>query len=61
MNQPALTAVVGSCTKRAIGTKGGFGYKALKDGLEIALMDSVILAFWACSEEKEKRVQRINY
>lgn len=61
MNQPALTAVVGSCTKRAIGNKGGFGYKALKDGLEIALMDSMILAYWACSEDKEKRIQRINY
>lgn len=61
MNQPSLTAVISSCTKRAIGNKGGFGYKALKDGLEIALMDSMILAYWACSEEKEKRIQRINY
>lgn len=61
MNQPSLTAVVGSCEKRAIGSKGGYGYKALKEGLEISLMDSVILAFWACSEYKEQKKQRISY
>lgn len=62
MGQPSLTNAVGNCEKRAIGANGGFGYKAQKEGIEIALLDSVILAYWACSTTKEvKKKQRVRY
>ncbi len=61
MGQPSLAQVVSNCEKRAIGTNGGFGYKAILDGARIELMDSMILAFWSCSEQKEKRKQTISY
>ncbi len=62
MGQPSLTNAIGNCEKRAIGSNGGFGYRSIKDGVEIALMDSVILAYWACAETKqEKKKQRISY
>ena len=61
MNQPSLTQVVSNCEKRAIGTNGGFGYKALREDLEIALMDSVIFAYWQCITAKERKPQSIIY
>lgn len=61
MNQPSLMQSVSNCEKRAIGTNGGFGYKSLRDEIEIALLDSVIYAYWACSEHKEKKKQKIGY
>ena len=60
-DQPALTQAVSNCEKRAIGSSGGFGYRALKEGIEISLMDSMILAFWLCSHKKEKKAQRASY
>ena len=60
-DQPSLDQVVTNCEKRAIGTNGGFGYKALIEEHEIALMDSVILAYWLCITTKEVRKQRISY
>lgn len=61
MAQPSLVQIVSNCEKRAIGTNGGFGYKSILDGAKIELMDSMILAFWKCSEQKEKRKQKISY
>ena len=61
MNQPSLTQSVSNCEKRAIGSNGGFGYKSLKDDIEIALLDSAILAYWVCSVSKEKKKQKISY
>ena len=59
--QPSLAQVVSNCDKRSIGSNGGFGYKSLVDELEIALMDSAILAYWQCSESKEKKKQKVSY
>lgn len=61
MNQPSLTRSVSNCEKRAIGTNGGFGYKSLREDIEVALLDSVILAYWLCAQSKEKKKQRISY
>lgn len=61
MEQPSLEQSVSNCEKRAIGTAGGFGYKSLREGIEIALLDSVILAHFACTELKERKVQRVSY
>lgn len=60
-DQPSLSQVVTNCEKRAIGTNGGFGYKALIEEHEIALMDSIILAYWLCITTKEAKKQRISY
>lgn len=60
-NQPSLTKVVSNCEKRAIGSQGGFGYKGMKENIEISLLDSVILAYWQCADAKEKRKQRVSY
>lgn len=61
MNQPSLRQAATNCEKRAIGSNGGFGYRAQFDQMEIGLLDSCILAIWQCSEAKEKKKQRISY
>ena len=60
-DQPSLSQVISNCEKRAIGTNGGFGYKALREDLEIALMDSVILAYWQAVNARETSRQTITY
>lgn len=60
-NQPALTQSVTNCEKRAIGSSGGFGFRSIKDGVEVALLESAILAYWMCSKKKEQKPQRISY
>lgn len=60
-NQPSLTRSVSNCEKRAIGSNGGFGYKSLREDIEISLLDSVVLAYWLCSQSKEKKKQKISY
>lgn len=61
MGQPSLTQAIANCEKRAIGSNGGFGYKALKEGIEISLLDSVAIAHWLAKETKEAKKQRISY
>ena len=61
MEQPALDHVVTNCEKRAIGTQGGFGYKAIAADDDVSLMDAVILAAWAAQEFKEPKKQKISY
>ena len=59
--QPSLTQSVTNCDKRAIGSNGGFGYESQNESIDISLMDSAILAYWACATTKPKRKQRISY
>lgn len=59
MGQPSLVRSVSNCEKRAIGSSGGFGFKSILEGVEISLMDSMILAAWACGEHKPKRKQKV--
>ncbi|MCI5698467.1 MAG: terminase large subunit [Clostridiales bacterium] len=61
MDQPSLTQVATNCDKRPIGTSGGFGYRSQFEDMDIVLMDSAILAHWACKEEKESAKQKISY
>lgn len=61
MGQPSLVQAVSNCEKRLIGTNGGFGYRAIKEGVEIALLDSVILAYWACNKSKTVKKQQARY
>ena len=60
MGQPSLAQAASNCTKRAVGTSGGFGYKALKEGIKIELLDSAILAHWLCKDTKAQK-QKITY
>ena len=58
-NQPSLTQVVTNCEKRLIGSNGGFGYKSQFEDMDISLMDSALLAHWACHEFKPKKKQKL--
>lgn len=60
-NQLSLSKVVTNCEKRNIGTNGGFGYKSQFDDMDISLMDSALLAHWACTTNKPKKKQKISY
>ena len=60
-DQPSLTASATNSEKRTIGSSGGFGYKSQFDDMDICLMDSALLAHWACSNNKAKKKQQIRY
>lgn len=60
-DQASLSQVVTNCEKRAIGSNGGFGYESQYDDMDIALMDSALLAHWLCSENKHTRRQQVRY
>ena len=59
--QPALRQSATNCKHRAIGSGGGYGYSTLDDEIEVALVESVILATYACSNAKEAKKQRVSY
>ena len=61
MDQESLRQVVTNCERRAIGSGGGFGFRSKVEGVDIALLDSVILAVWACNNAKEEQKQKISY
>lgn len=59
--QPSLRQVAVNCEKRLIGSNGGFGYKSQYEDMDISLMDSALLAHWACSTIKGKKKQQVRY
>lgn len=59
--QPGLRQSVVNCQHRAIGSGGGYGYKTLDDDIEVALMESVVLATYVCSMAKEVKKQIVSY
>lgn len=59
--QPSLAQSVTNVEKRTIGTQGGYGFRSLKDGVDVTLLDSVILALYQCTRVKAKRKQKISY
>lgn len=60
--QPSLTKIATNCEKRTIGSNGGFGYKAqFNDDVDISLLDSALLAFWACNSFKPRKRQKVVY
>lgn len=58
--QPSLEEVASNCEKRPIASTG-FGYKSIKPDLEIAILDSVMLAHWAEREYRDRKPQRASY
>lgn len=61
MTQPSLDSVATNCEKRAIGSKGGYGYNAIRDVDNISILDACMLAVWAVEEFKEPKKQKISY
>ncbi len=61
MNQPSLTQSVSNCEHRLIGSNGGYGFKSIREDIDITLMDSMILAYWSCNSEKNKKKQKLYY
>lgn len=60
--QPAMAQAATNCEHRAIGANGGYGYKAIKDGVDITILDSAILAAWGVDEFKDAPTrQQISY
>ncbi|NLZ56290.1 MAG: terminase [Clostridiaceae bacterium] len=59
--QPSLEQVASNCEKRPIGSYGGWGYRSQLEDYDIALLDSVLLAHWACVNTKPPRRQKIRY
>jgi len=59
--QPSLAKVATNCDKRNIGSNGGFGYRSHFSDMDISLMDSALLAHWACVTTKPKKKQKISY
>lgn len=59
--QPSLREVATNCEHRAIGTSGGFGYRCTVPELDIILLESCSLAYWACSTFREGRKQKVSY
>lgn len=61
MAQPSVRQIVTNCEKRAIGSNGGFGYQSQRLEADVSILDSIILATWACGEGREKKKQNISY
>lgn len=59
--QPSLEQAVSNCEHRAIGSGGGFGYSSIMEGADVSLLESAVLAHWACANAKEKKKQKISY
>lgn len=60
-SQPSMKQIVTNCEKRKIGSGGGFGYKSILEGADVALMDSAILAHYSCSVARPPKKQHIGY
>lgn len=59
--QPSVTQAVSNCEKRMIGTNGAFGFRSLKEGIDVSIVESIAFAYWACSTQKERRKQKVWY
>lgn len=59
--QPSLTQVTTNVSKRNIGSNGGWGYTSQLADYDIALLESIVLANWACVNAKPVRKQRVSY
>ncbi len=59
--QSSLRTVATNVEKRTVGSSGGFAYRSILDGADIALLDSAVFAFWACERTREDRKQTVKY
>lgn len=54
-DQTSVRIAIGNCQERAIGTKGGFSYECIKEGMDTALIQCVMLAHYLCAKSKIKK------
>lgn len=54
MDQPSFTAVISNCEHRAIGSSGGFGFKAINEELDISMVEAAALAHYIAVNYKGK-------
>ena len=59
--QPSVTQAVANCEKRLVGTNGAFGYRSIKENVDVSIVESLALAYWGCFTTKPKRKQRVSY
>lgn len=59
--QPSLIQAVSNCEKRLIGRNGAFGFRSLREEIDISLVESVALSRWLCEISQERKKQRIQY
>lgn len=59
--QEGLASVASNCEHRPIGSSGGFGYRALEETAEIAILESAVLAYWHRHESKDRKKQKVRY
>lgn len=59
--QPSVTQAVANCEKRMIGINGAFGFRSLQEGIDVSIVESLALAYWSCSTQKERRKQKVWY
>ena len=59
--QPSVVQAVSNCEKRFIGSNGAFGFRSIKEGVDVSIVESMALAHWLCVVSKERRKQKIGY
>lgn len=59
--QFSLAQAATNCDHRAIGSNGGFGYRSLIEDVDVALLESTVLACWSCKMARDKKKQHISY
>lgn len=59
--QQSVTQAISNCEKRLIGNNGAFGFRSIKENVDVSIVESIALAYWSCSNVKERRKQRISY
>ena len=59
--QPSVTQAISNCEKRMIGTNGAFGFRSIRNGVDISIVESLAFAYWICATTKERKKQRIGY
>lgn len=60
LGQPALEDSVTNCEHRAIGS--GFGFRSIKNGVDVSLMESAALAAWGLNNVKPvRKTQKVSY
>ena len=61
MGQSALMQSASNVDHRAIGSSGGFGYKSIKDDVDVTLVETAAIAHWLAATAKPTRKQHISY